>query len=95
LVVFIAMFVAGILVWRDRRLPLFVRVLGLITPVFNTLAVGGVSTIRLTLGDLAMPALAWRMTKGWRGVLLTSGVLLMLRYGWLAAYVAFDAATPP
>jgi len=95
LAVFIAMFVAGILLWRDRRFPLFVRVLGLITPVFNTLAVGGVSTIRLTLGDLAMPGLTWRITKGWRGVLLTSGVLLMLRYGWVATYVAFGADMAP
>ena len=54
-----------------------------------------ISTARLLLPDVAIPAALRQLTHGWRGILLASSVLLCLRLLWIAVYVSGVSGDQP
>ncbi len=95
LIMVIAALLAAVLAWRDRRLPLFVRVVGITSPAFLLTIGVGISTARLLLPDIAIPGVAGRLARGWSGLVLLSGVLLLLRFAWIATYISGVSGEPP
>lgn len=85
----------GIAVWRDRRLPVFLRIVGVAGPVFLVATGAALSSARLLLPDPALPAFAGRLMRGPLAVAVVLGVLALLRWGWIALYVSGVSVDPP
>lgn len=87
--------IAGILVWRDRQVPLFVRLVGLASPVFLIATGAALSSVRLLLPDPAMPVALRRIMTGAGALTLVLLVLTLARWSWIAVFVSGVSGDPP
>lgn len=88
--------VAAIWVIRAPLVPISMKWVGGLTPIFFAFAGAGVSTIRYLFPD---PVIALMLTKlvrrGWHGVVLGSALVLS-QIAWIVVFVAADpGSTPP
>jgi hypothetical protein len=90
-----AALVAGIVIWRDKRFPLFVRIVGVTSPLFLIATGAALSSARLLLPEPAMPGLAWRLMRGTTGIIVVLAALTLLRGAWIGLYVSGVSGDPP
>lgn len=87
--------VAGFVVWRDARYPLYVRIVGLTSPAFLLATGAALSSARLLLPDPALPGLAARLMRATVGIGVVLVVLTLMRAAWIALYVSGVSGDPP
>lgn len=86
---------AAIGMWRDRRMPLVTRLVGVLSPAFLFIVGAGMSSVRLLLPDVALPWLGWRLARGAALFVVVSVGLLLLRWAWMANYLSLAINFPP
>lgn len=94
-VVLAAALVAAVVVWRDRRYPLVFRLVGPFSLAMLVVVGLGISGIRLTLPDVALPAWVRSLLRGIVTVVVACLVLLALRWAWIGIYVGGSPDGPP
>lgn len=87
--------VAAVVVWRDRRFPRMVRLLGVTSPVTLLATGASVSTSRWLLGDVAVPGLGWRLTRGPVSVVVVLAALSVVRIIWTGVFLTGAPFPPP
>lgn len=87
--------IAGVLVWRDSRVPAYLRLVGVISPAFLLATGAALSSARLLLPDPAVPTAIRRMMTGWVSATLVLVTLTAARAAWIATFVSGSPGEPP
>lgn len=85
----------GVLVWRDKGVPVYVRLVGVISPAFLIATGAALSSIRLLLPDPALPIAIRRVMSGWVAITIVVVGLTATRAFWIAIYIPASAGDPP
>lgn len=87
--------IAAVLVWRDTRVPVYLRLVGMASPAFLIATGAAFSSARLLLPDPALPTAIRRVVNGWVALILVIVGLTASRAFWIAAYLPASAGDPP